>query len=168
LASRPAAGAPRSASSERAEAGWEDFLVCYRSLRRELATVVERHGMMLSEFRALQYLAEGSAPLGQLAAHLGLTPATLTTLARGLRARGWARSTTDPRDRRRELLSATAQGRAVCRRARADYLVRLGEIAERIPGPEREALLQGLGALRTVLASAPATPAGGGSPTRGR
>jgi DNA-binding MarR family transcriptional regulator len=145
---------------EEADAMWEDLLTCRQLLRRELVRVLDAHGMLLSEFRALRVLASGPAPMGRVGAQLGLSPATLTSLARGLRRHGWARSTTSPQDRRSSLLQATPQGRRVLRRAqqdlrraRRDYGLRLVGLEGALAPSERRKLSEGLRALRTALES---------------
>ncbi len=136
---------------EKDDAVWEDLITGYRLLRRELERVLQRHGMLLSEFQALKVLVAGPTPMGQVAERLGLSPATLTTLARGLLKRGWARSALDPHDRRAMLLRATPRGVRAFREARGDYRVRVRALGAGFPLSEKRALARGLRSLRATL-----------------
>ncbi len=96
-------------------------MACFQLLKREMGRVLEEHGMLLSGYRALGVLQAGPATMGQVAQKLGLTPATLTTLARGLERGGWVVRVRSPTDRRAFLLEATPEGRRVVQRSRQIY-----------------------------------------------
>ena len=88
--------------------------------------------------------------LGDLAAHEGVTPATLSRIVSALEQGGYARRTPDPADRRSAFLEITETGRATLaevRRARTELM--LARVARL--GPElRKALAAALPALEAL------------------
>ncbi len=114
--------------------------------------------MLLSEYRALKVLERGPVPLGQVALHLGLTAATLTSLARGLQAHRWAKVERDPRDRRAWLLLATSVGLRELRSAQKDMRARMRALDHRMSAAARGELSRGLQKfLAVLLLTVPAT-----------
>ena len=117
--------------------------------------------MLLSEFQAVRVLASGPSTLSRLASRLGLSPAALTSLARGLVERGWARSNPDPSDRRASLLRVTPRGRRAMLEARREYRAGLRELEQGLSSSERQELARGLSALRRALGPPPEARAKG-------
>lgn len=136
------------------DAPWEDLLACYQSLRRELSRVLEEHSMLLSDYRALRVLEEGPVTLGEIARRLGLAPATLTTLARGLERHRWTDLVQSRTDRRSILLKMTRRGRQALRYARHDYRVRLRTLESSLPPGARARVEGALRELRWGLEQA--------------
>lgn len=136
------------------DAPWEDLLACYLSLRRELGRVLEDHGMLLSDYRALRVLEDRPATLGEVARRLGLAPATLTTLARGLERRGWTDRVRSPKDGRAFVLKVTPRGLRALREARRSYRIRLQTLEGFLPAGSRESVARALSELRRGLEQA--------------
>lgn len=113
--------------------------------------------LTMPQYRSLVYIEihDGCA-LRALAEHLGITPATSSSLVDRLVRRGWVTRATDAENRRRVRLALTARGKALLAAARA--AVRR-EIAQAIAGAPMPALLaarRGLDALRGRLQPAQA------------
>jgi len=130
---------------------WDTLGDCHRRMRAELREVVLARGVYLSEYRALARLREGPRTLTQLAEGLGLTPASMTDLARQLLNRGWAHRRPNPQDRRSHLLLATDAGLRVHALARREYRNRLAKVYSAISPRTRRALAEGLEDLRATL-----------------
>lgn len=107
--------------------------------------------MLLSGYRALGILQAGPATMGQVAQKLGLTPATLTTLARGLERGGWVVRVRSPTDRRAFLLEATPEGRRVVQRSRQIYRRHLRAFEASLRPGTKVRLASSLQDLRRVL-----------------
>jgi DNA-binding MarR family transcriptional regulator len=73
------------------------------------------HGLHLASAQALAVLEGAPGPLtpNEITAHLHLTSGTVTTLLDGLERRGLVRRDQHPDDRRKVLVSITAEGRAL-------------------------------------------------------
>lgn len=115
-------------------------------------------GLGVTEVRVLWQLGHGAASAArEIAATLGLDEGLLSRILRGFEARGWLSRQVDPRDTRRRRLALTEAGLAVLgpleARSRADLERRLAALG----GSERAELVEGLDALRDLLA--PAAPA---------
>ncbi len=154
---------PKTAGDARSSGGderwgldsvWEEIVAVNQLLRREMGRVLEAQGMFLSEYRALRTLENGPCMLGQVGRQLGLTPATLTTLARGLERRGWARLSPSPEDRRVSLLIATDEGIHALRRARRATKLRLRRLEGRMDLTGSGQLARNFRALRMTLEEA--------------
>jgi DNA-binding MarR family transcriptional regulator len=148
--------APRAPPAERPTRGdalWDLLGDCHREMRAELRAVVLRHGVHLGEYRALAGLRRGPRTLSQLAEGLGLTPASMTDLARQLEKRRWVERRPNPADRRSQLLESTGRGRAVYLAARREYRSRLAEVYSELSPSSRRALERGLDGLGRVLAA---------------
>lgn len=143
---------PRAAGTvPRGDDLWDLLAECHRGVRAELRAVVLRHGIYLTEYRALRRLATGPKSLSQLAEGLGLTPASLTDLAGQLTRRRWAERRPHPTDRRSHLLVLTAAGARVQARARREYRSRLSDVYSALPDRSRDSLYRGLRNLSEVL-----------------
>ena len=93
---------------------------------------------------------QGPMRLGDLAAHEGVTPATLSRIVTALEQGGFARRTPDPADRRSAFLEITDAGRdtlAEVRRARTELM--LARVA-RLGPDQRHALAAALPALEAL------------------
>jgi DNA-binding MarR family transcriptional regulator len=92
-------------------------------------------GLSPSAMSALSTVARrGPLSLGELAAHEGVRPPSITATVAGLEAQGLVARAADPADRRVSRVTPTARGRARLQRARgrkAAYLAgRLAELSE--------------------------------------
>jgi DNA-binding MarR family transcriptional regulator len=144
---------PPPAESLRAESDalWDALRDCHRRVRSELRSVVVRHGIYPSEYRALNQLMDGPRTPTQLAEALGLAPASVTDLSAQLVARGWATRRPHPADRRAYLLRMTPKGRRTRDAARAEFRSRLVEVYGELPPASRARLRVELGRLAGLL-----------------
>jgi DNA-binding MarR family transcriptional regulator len=121
-----------------------------RALAR-LSRVLESadSGLTVPQFRMLCALGEGGERSARLAERLAVRKPTVTALADGLIAAGYAARESEPGDRRIVRLSLTDAGRAALERADAAYLARLQPLLAEVPDPER--LIGGLLAIGDAL-----------------
>ncbi len=149
---------------------WDHLAGCHRRIRAELRGVVLRHGIYLTEYRALARLHRAPRTLGDLGDSLGLTPAAMTDLARQLTRRRWVRRERKPGDRRSTLLRINPTGARVHSAARREYRARLAQVRATIPAATAERLGRDLFTLEEALrAAARPGPAedGAARPSRG-
>jgi len=88
------------------------------------------------------------ASLTDVAAHLGVTPATTSVLVDRLVRRGLLRRDTHPEERRRISLSLTPAGDRHLRAARTATRQRLAEVLEALPASDRTTISAGVSLLR--------------------
>jgi DNA-binding MarR family transcriptional regulator len=125
--------------------------------------------LSVAQFRTLAFLGRNeTAMLGDVANFLALTLPAASKLVDGLVAAGFARREVDPADRRKIVLTLTAQGRrkyAAALRVSADYLadrMLLLDVAE------REQIARAMKSLHAVFADEPSeTRTARAKPTRG-
>jgi DNA-binding MarR family transcriptional regulator len=141
----------KKSGGPRVDTAWEEIVAVNHLLRREMSRIFERRGILLSEYRALRIIENGPDTLGNVSRQLGLTPATLTTLARGLEKRGWVHRTRSSTDRRASLLKATPKGLRVLRQAQKAARVRMAQLERGLLPTGSERLTQDLHALRVAL-----------------
>ncbi|WP_290860736.1 MarR family transcriptional regulator [Hamadaea sp.] len=110
---------------------WAGVLGMYSHVENRLGAMLQRrHGLGLSEYRALSHLAGadgGELRMTELADLLGLTQSTMTRLLGRLIAAGYADRDTCPEDKRGAYAVITAAGRAKQTKARPDYAETLTE-----------------------------------------
>jgi long-chain acyl-CoA synthetase len=121
-----------------------------KSLDRALAEL----GLSLPQYRLLAFLSEGSAAATALAAHLAVSPPSLTALADGLVARGLVERRADVADRRRVAHVVTGEGLHAL--AAADEAVerQLTTLAQRLPPARRRRAVAGLNLWSQALTAA--------------
>ncbi len=107
--------------------------------------------LTLAQYRVLVFLDAGARPASHVARLLDVAPSTVTSVVDGLCARNLVRRGEDPDDRRRVVLSLTADGATMV--ATGDQVVaeRLGKLLERLPAPEAETALCGLESLNAAM-----------------
>jgi MarR family transcriptional regulator, organic hydroperoxide resistance regulator len=71
----------------------------------------------MQQYRLLNIIGRTPRTLGDIARIIGVTPATATTIVRTLEDNGWVRREVDALDKRRFIISLTAEGTSVSRRA---------------------------------------------------
>lgn len=98
----------------------------------------------------------GPLTLGALAAAEQVRPPTITRLIRGLERAGLVRRTTDPRDRRRQHVAATARGRRLLEEGRARRVAALDAVLAGLAAAEHAGLEAAVGTLERLVG--PATP----------
>ena len=92
-------------------------------------------GLTLPQYRVLAGVDQGGVRSAHLAERLAVRRPTLTAIADGLVAAGYAARESEPGDRRVVRLHATDAGRAALRRADEAYSRRLGPLLDEIAGP---------------------------------
>ncbi len=127
-------------------------------------------GLTMPQYRMLLALRQGGERSARLAERLAVRKPTVTALADGLIAAGYAVRESEPGDRRIVRLCLTDAGRVALDRAEVAYLGRLGPVLADLP--ERDQLVDGLRAVAAVLdsrlspaRSAPGTGAPAGADT---
>jgi len=120
-------------------------------LAKVAGTALAEADLTLAQYRVLVFLDKGDRPASDVAALLGVTPPTVTSVVNGLATRDLVARGHDPDDRRRVVLSLTDTGSAVV--ARGDELVaeRLERLLERLPTADGEAVLRGLELLNVAI-----------------
>ena len=102
-------------------------------------------GLTPSQYRIMKLAAAGGERSTRLAQRLAVAKPTLTAIADGLVAAGYASRTAEPGDRRVVRLSLTPAGRAALDRADAAYTAWLGQLLDATGEPA--AVLSALGQL---------------------
>lgn len=102
-------------------------------------------GLTPSQYRIMKLAAAGGERSTRLAQRLAVAKPTLTAIADGLVAAGYASRTAEPGDRRVVRLSLTPAGRAALDRADAAYTAWLGRLLDETGEPA--AVLNALGQL---------------------
>ncbi|MFZ4518566.1 MAG: MarR family winged helix-turn-helix transcriptional regulator [Microthrixaceae bacterium] len=107
--------------------------------------------LTLPQYRVLVFLDRGDRPASQVAGLLDVTPSTVTSVVDGLTARGLVERRADPDDRRRVVLSLTAEGARHLQRG--DDLVgeRLGRLLDRLGPADAETVRSGLELLNHAM-----------------
>lgn len=122
-------------------------------LAKVAGTALGEAGLTLAQYRVLVFLDAGERPASHVAALLGVTPSTVTSVVDGLCARSLVERRPDPSDGRRVVLSLTDAGRDQL--AAGDEVVgdRLGMLLERLDPTDAEAVLAGLEHLNRAMES---------------
>ena len=105
-------------------------------------------GLTLPQYRMLTALSEGGERSARLAERLTIRKPTVTALADGLVAAGYAQREGEPGDRRIVRLHITDAGRAALAKAEEAYATRLEAVLDDVPDQE-----QFLAAMRAVGAA---------------
>ncbi len=110
--------------------------------------------LTLPQYRVLVFLAVKGRPASDVAALLGVTPSTLTSVVDGLVGRGLVVRRTDEADRRRVVLSLSDHGRTTMERG--DHVVgeRLDRLLARLEPTDAERALVGLELLNVAMEAA--------------
>jgi DNA-binding MarR family transcriptional regulator len=116
-------------------------------------------GLTLPQYRVLCALCEGGQRSARLADKLAVRKPTLTALADGLIAAGYALRESEPGDRRIVRLCLTPAGKAALHRADTAYRARLSDLLADVPDPA--AFVGGLLAVGGALDNAPDRRAAG-------
>jgi DNA-binding MarR family transcriptional regulator len=94
-------------------------------------------GLTIPQYRMLAVLSEGGDRSARVAQKLAVRKPTLTALADGLIAAGYAERESEPGDRRIVRLVLTEAGRAALARADEAYLTRLAPVFTELSDPDR-------------------------------
>jgi DNA-binding MarR family transcriptional regulator len=126
--------------------------VLRRALNRSGPHPIVDSGLTMQQFRVLMLLAsDGPMPHGELAQALGVGLATVTGLVDRLVARGLARRTEDPDDRRVRLAGLSADGAALMERIGTAGQELRARMLSAIDLESLRGLERGLAALREVV-----------------
>ena len=106
-------------------------------------------GLTLPQYRMLAALSEGGERSARLAERLTIRKPTVTALADGLVAAGYAERHSEPGDRRIVRLHITDAGRAALATAEQAYAERLGPLLAELP--DQRQFLDALAAMGVVL-----------------
>jgi DNA-binding MarR family transcriptional regulator len=122
-------------------------------------------GITVPQYRMLTALSDGGERSARLAERLAIRKPTMTALADGLVAAGYAAREGEDGDRRIVRLSITEAGRRALDRADTAYLAKLKPLLAEVPDPDRF-----VGALLTIGAALDGRHVGrpGGEPAAAR
>jgi DNA-binding MarR family transcriptional regulator len=111
-------------------------------LLRRLAREDRASGESPARLSALSVLVFGGPrPIGRLARDEGVTAPTMTRLVTALEQDGLVTRTSDPADRRSQLVAATERGREILIAGRARRVAALERLLARVPARERRSLV---------------------------
>ncbi len=97
----------------------------------------------------------GPLRLGELACREAVTPPTMSRVLAALDERGFIVRTPDPRDGRSTQVALSEAGRQSLARVRSQRTALLDARLERLPGPQRDALIAALPALEALVNEEP-------------
>ncbi|TDC56167.1 MarR family transcriptional regulator [Actinomadura sp. KC345] len=109
---------------------WDRVVTLHGRVEQQLAKAIHRHGIGLSEFRALCRLSradDGELRMQELADLIGLNQSSVSRLVARLEAAGLTRRAMCPKDRRGVYTVITDEGRAVQEKAAPTYAETLAE-----------------------------------------
>ncbi len=120
-------------------------------LAKVAGTALAEAELTLPQYRVLVFLSVRDRPAAHVAALLGVTPPTVTSVVDGLESRGLVSRSTDPEDRRRVRLAITAAGTAAM--AAGDEVVGAGldRLLGRLDDHDAESALVGLELLNRAM-----------------
>jgi long-chain acyl-CoA synthetase len=110
--------------------------------------------LTLPQYRVLVFLVARGRPATHVAALLGVTPSTVTSVVDGLVTRGLVQRSSDPADRRRVVLSLTAAGADTVRLGDEVVGAALDRLLARLEPDEAETALVGLELLNKAMEAA--------------
>jgi DNA-binding MarR family transcriptional regulator len=112
--------------------------------------------LSVPQFRALLRISRSpGTSLGDVAGHLGLTPATTSTLVDGLVRRALVTRSAAAEDRRRITLDLTREGRAAVDSTTRETQKAIAAVISGLGEPEVRRVRRAMQPLRTVFAVAP-------------
>jgi len=112
-----------------------------KQLEADLAERLRPGGVLVEQFRILEVLnAREPRAMGELAAEALIETPTLTKVIDKMTSEGLVYRTADASDRRRVLVLATAEGKALFRRLRGAPQAQERRIAEALAGEKAEEL----------------------------
>jgi len=136
-----------------------DLLDVVPSVMRFIRTEMRSHrgpGLSVPQFRTLLHIGRNpNTSMKDVAEHLGLTPATTSTLVDGLVKRGLAKRSPYPGDRRRVLLTLTTDGRTDMEDSMRETQKALAVTISRLSPEDLHAVRQAMSSLRRVFVTTP-------------
>ncbi len=110
--------------------------------------------LTLPQYRVLVFLAGRGRPATHVAALLGVTPSTVTSVVDGLVTRELVERSSDPADRRRVVLSLTSTGHDAVQLGDQVVGAALDRLLTRLDPADAETALVGLELLNTAMEAA--------------
>jgi DNA-binding MarR family transcriptional regulator len=111
-------------------------------------------GLSVPQFRTLVYVERtAGTSLGGVAAHLGLTPPSVSKLVDGLCTRGLVKRRESPGDRRRVTIQITAEGAQALTRARTAALKSLSRLLGSMTEGELSTVARAMSDMRRIFAA---------------
>lgn len=110
--------------------------------------------LTLPQYRVLVFLAAGGRPATDVAALLGVTPSTVTSVVDGLVARSLVERAADPADRRKVVLALTGAGQRAMEHGDRVVGDALDRLLARLDPNEAETALVGLELLNRAMEAA--------------
>jgi DNA-binding MarR family transcriptional regulator len=127
-----------------------EVLLTYRHLMKQLASEMGVSGAQFEVLRELA-LADGCSTVSALARDLGVDPAAVSRLVAGLQTSGLVSRVTDDRDRRRQPVVLTEEGRQLMIRFHTKAHERESALAGAFDSQSVETTMQVLHSLRDAM-----------------
>ncbi len=147
----------RTARSGAADACAAEILDVVPTVMRFIRTEMRSRrdpGLSVPQFRTLMYVHRNQErSLTDVSEHLGLTPASTSTLVDGLSRRGLLRRDASALDRRRISLSLSATGQAAMESVRRGTRATLAAALSSLAAPELAVIARAMEALRRPFAA---------------
>jgi DNA-binding MarR family transcriptional regulator len=106
--------------------------------------------LLPQQYRLLGAIGRKPRTLGEIARMQGVTPATATTLVSTLEGRGWIAREHDPDDRRRVIVSLTAEGERTMDAAQKVVEAAMADLLRSLSVEDLERLTDGLSVLHEL------------------
>jgi DNA-binding MarR family transcriptional regulator len=131
---------------------------------------VRHPGLSATGRQALAVLDGAGEPLSptEIAERLLLTTASITSLLYTLERRGWIRRQSDPRDRRKQLISLTGEGQRLVDDMLPRIVALQAAIMEHVSENDRRHLLRTLDIIRATAGQLDAEDVAAAAPPRGK
>lgn len=147
---------PNAAGGGATEACAAEILDVVPTVMRFIRTEMRSHrapGLSIPQFRTLMYVRRNRhVSLTGVAEHLGLTPASTSTLVDGLSRRGLLLRVASELDRRRVCLSLTASGQTAMESIRRETRATLAGALSAVAPSELQAIGKAMTVLRRTFA----------------
>jgi DNA-binding MarR family transcriptional regulator len=140
---------PRDVGAEPARRA--DAVRAAARLAKVAGSALSEAELTLPQYRVLVFLAVRERPATHVAALLGVSASTMTSVVDGLVARGLVSRSADPSDRRRVLLALTDQGVATMQRGDQVVGAGLERLLQRLAPEQAETALVGLELLNQAM-----------------
>ncbi len=135
----------------------------YQGVFAQIRVVTEQYGLPVAALPVLaQIHGEQGITVSEISRRTGMAKSQVSTTVDGLVAQGLLEKGPDPSDQRLTRLYTTARERQQMGQMRRERDRRLGRILASIPGDRKQAVLDGLRALKAALAVSPNPGAGDG------
>jgi DNA-binding MarR family transcriptional regulator len=138
-----------------ADACAREVLDVVPSIMRFIRTEMRSHralGLSVPQFRSLVFIERAAGTsLNGVAAHLGLTPPSVSKLIDGLSIRGLVKRRESPGDRRRLTIQITAEGAQALARARSAALKSLSRLLGSLTEEDLSTVARAMSGMRRIF-----------------